>query len=188
MKKTVLFFLFFTLILFAQDKYTTNSAVLNFEASVPLFEEISAVNRSVIIGIDPKTSSLMATVLIEDFRFKLDLMQEHFNQNYMETHRYPKAFFKGKILKFDLKDINEIEKEYQIKGRLMVRGKVKDIEVKALLKKVNDGIQIICDFPIVLSDFMITFPDRIADKIAKTANTSLKGVLRNHDVILLTSK
>ncbi|MGO4772243.1 YceI family protein [Flavobacterium sp. W22_SRS_FK3] len=189
MKKTILFILLFTAYsIIAQEKITTNQAVINFEASVPFFEGIKAVNRSVTIVLDPKTSTLLCTVLIKDFHFKLDLMEEHFNENYLESNRYPKAVFKGKIEKFDLKDIDEHGKEYQIKGKLTVRGKSKEIVVKALLKKVYGGIQIISDFPISIADFDIDVPDRIASKISKTAKTQLSGVIGNDELILLTLK
>lgn len=189
MKRTVFLILLFTTYSFiAQEKITTNKAIINFEATVPYFEEIKAVNKSVMIILDPKASTLLCTVVMRDFHFKLDLMEEHFNQNYVESDRYPKAFFKGKIAKFDLKDIDETEKEYMIKGKLMIRGKYKEIAVKALLKKVYGGIQIRSDFPITISDFDIEIPDRIASKIAKTANTELSGIIGNDQEVLLSLK
>ncbi|MBF4492665.1 YceI family protein [Flavobacterium sp. JLP] len=189
MKKITLFILLFTAYsVVAQDKFFTNSGTINFEASIPLFEEIKAVNRQVAIVLEPKTSTFICTVVIKDFRFKLDLMQEHFNENYMQSERYPKAVFKGKIEKFDLKDITEEEKMYQIKGKLVVRGKTKQIMVDALIKKVGDGIQIISDFPILVSDFDIQIPDEIASRISKTANTELIGVMRTNDQVYLTLK
>lgn len=189
MKRTVFLILLFTAYsIIAQEKITTDKAIINFEANVPFFEEIKAVNRSVMIILDPKTSTLFCTVLMRDFHFKLDLMEEHFNENYVESHRYPKAVFKGKIAKFDIKDIEETEKEYLIKGKLTIRGKSKDILVKAFLKKVYGGIQIKSDFPITVSDFDIEIPDRIASKIAKTVNTELTGVIGNDEKVLLSLK
>ena len=185
MKTTTLLFLFLTAFsVIAQDKFFTNTGTINFEASVPLFEEVRAVNRQVAILLEPKTSTFICTVVIKDFHFKLDLMQEHFNENYMQSNRYPKAVFKGKIEKFDLKNINEVEKEYQIKGKLNLRGKSKEIIVNALIKRVPEGIQIISDFPIAVSDFNINIPTTIAGKIAKTANTELTGVVRSDEAML----
>lgn len=189
MKRTVFLILLFTAYsIIAQEKITTDKAIINFEANVPFFEEIKAVNRSVMIILDPKTSTLFCTVLMRDFHFKLDLMEEHFNENYVESHRYPKAVFKGKIAKFDLKDIDEIEKEYLIKGKLIIRGKSKDMLVKAFLKKVYGGIQIKSDFSITISDFDIEIPTRIASKIAKTVNTELSGIIGNDEKVLLSLK
>ncbi|MFD1601878.1 YceI family protein [Flavobacterium artemisiae] len=185
MKTTTLLILFFTAFsVLAQDKFFTTAGTVNFEASVPFFEEIKAVNRQVVIFLEPKTSSFICTVIIKDFQFKLDMMQQHFNENYMESDRYPKAVFKGKIQKFDLKDINEIEKQYQIKGRLSLKGKSREVIVSAFIKKVADGIQIISDFPIAVSDFDIKIPNPIAGKIAKTANTELTGIVRTQEMLL----
>lgn len=189
MKRTVFLILLFTAYsIIAQEKITTNKAIINFEATVPFFEEIKAVNKSVMIILDPKASTLLCTVVMRDFHFKLDLMEEHFNENYIESDRYPKAVFKGKIAKFDLKDIDETEKEYVIKGKLMIRGKYKEIAVKAFLKKVYGGIQIQSQFPISIADFDIEIPEKIASKIAKTANTELNGIIGNDETMLLTLK
>ncbi len=187
-RTTILILLFSAFSLYAQEKFTTNTATVNFEASIPLLEEIKAVNRSAVIVLEPKTSNFVCTVIIKDFRFKLDLMQEHFNENYLESERYPKAVFKGKIAQFDLKDINDVEKEYLIKGKITVHGKSREIEVKALLKKVNEGIQIHSDFPILISDFDISIPSRIVSKISPTANTGLTGVIRSDEMALVTLK
>ncbi len=189
MKRTTLLILFFSAFsIYAQDKFTTNTATINFEASLPLFEEIKAVNRSAVIVLEHKTSAFNCTVTIKDFRFKLDLMQEHFNENYLESDRYPKAVFKGKIADFDMKNINEIEKEYLIKGKLTVHGKSREMEVKALIKKVKEGIQIHSDFPILFSDFDISIPKKIVSKISSTANTGLSAVIRTEEMALLTLK
>ncbi|WP_291287434.1 YceI family protein [Flavobacterium sp.] len=189
MKKiTLLVLLFIAHSVIAQDKLFTSTGTINFEASVPFFEDVKAVNRQVTIVVEPRTSTFICTLIVKDFRFKLDLMEEHFNENYMESRRYPKAVFKGKIEKFDLKDIDEIEKEYQIKGKLVLRGKSKVIMVNALIKKVGDGIQIVSDFPILISDFNIEIPNRIAAKIAKTVNTELIAVVRGGDPMYLTLK
>ena len=177
MKTTTLLFLLFSAIsVIAQDKYSTNTGTVNFEASIPLFEEIKAVNRQVAILLEPKSSTFICTVTVKDFQFKLDLMQEHFNENYMESNRYPKAVFKGKIEKFDLKDITEKEKQYQIKGKLSLKGKSKDVLVNALIKRVPEGIQVISDFPISISDFNINIPASIASK------TALTGIVHSDEV------
>jgi hypothetical protein len=179
MKRTTLFMLLFTAFsLLAQEKFRTNSAIVNFQASVPLFEEVKAVNNSGTIVLIPGTSTLICTVIIKDFRFKMDLMQEHFNTNYIESHRYPKAVFKGKIEKFDLKNINEEAQEYEVKGKLYLHGKSRVIDVKALIKRVPDGIQISSNFPISVSDFDIKIPYIVANKISKTVQTDLSGIMK----------
>lgn len=189
MKTTTLFFLLLTTFsIIAQEKFTTNSGVINFEASVPFFEEIKAFNNTAVINLDTKTNSFSCTVMMKDFIFELDLMQQHFNENYIESERYPKAVFKGKIANFDIKEVTAVEKEYLIIGKLYIHGKFKQIEVNAQIKKVNKGIQVTSNFPITIADFNIQIPEKVASKIAKTANTSLTGVMHSDDVVYVTLK
>ena len=189
MKTTTLFFLLLTTFsIIAQEKFTTNSGVINFEASVPFFEEIKAFNNTAVINLDTKTNSFSCTVMMKDFIFELDLMQQHFNENYIESERYPKAVFKGKIANFDIKEVTAVEKEYLIIGKLYIHGKFKQIEVNAQIKKVNKGIQVTSNFPITIADFNIQIPEKVASKIAKTANTSLSGVMHSDDVVYVTLK
>ncbi|RED18923.1 YceI-like domain-containing protein [Flavobacterium cutihirudinis] len=179
MKRTTLLILLFTAFsLLAQDKFKTSTAVVNFQASVPFFEEVKAVNKLGTLVLEPESSTLICTVVIKDFRFKMDLMQEHFNDNYIESHRYPKAVFKGKIEKFDLKNIDETEREYDVKGKLYLHGKSKIISVKALMKRVPEGIQIVSTFPILVEDFDIEIPYVVANKISKTVQTDLTGIMK----------
>ena len=64
-------------------------------------------------------------------------MEEHFNTYYMESDRYPKAIFNGKIEKFDLKNVTSETIPYQINGKMTIRGRSKKIITTATLKKVN---------------------------------------------------
>ncbi|WP_281232136.1 YceI family protein [Flavobacterium gelatinilyticum] len=179
MKRTTLLILLFTAFsLLAQNKFKTNSAIVNFEASVPFFEEVKAVNKLGIIILEPESSTLICTVVIKDFRFKMDLMQEHFNDNYIESHRYPKAVFKGKIEKFDLKQINETAQEYEVKGKLNIHGKTKLVTVKAIINRTPEGIHFSSNFPISVSDFDIEIPYVVANKISKTVQTDLTGIMK----------
>lgn len=173
---------------FSQEKMISKSGKVTFEASVPSFEEVKAVNKNVTFVLNPATGEIASLALMKGFQFKVALMEEHFNENYIESHRYPKAVFKGKVQKFDLKNVDEIEKEYDVKGKLYLHGKSKIIEMKALIKRVPDGIQISCNYPISVSDFNIEIPSVVASKISKTANTNLLGVVKSEDMKYLTLK
>ena len=177
-KSTFLILLLTANFITAQDRIRTSIGVINFEASVPFFEEVNAVNKTVTMVMEPETSSFVCVAVMKDFRFKMDLMETHFNENYIESDRYPKAIFKGKIGKFDMKDISEIPKQYTIKGKLQIHVKTKDIEVNAILKKVPEGIEITSDFPLNTEDFNIKIPSMIESKVSKRVNTSVMGVMK----------
>src|SRR6476659_3333260 len=80
----------------AQGKFYTKSGKISFFSSTPL-EDIAATNKSVVCLLDSKTGDLQFAALIKGFEFKKALMQEHFNTDYVESTKYPKAEFKGQV-------------------------------------------------------------------------------------------
>ena len=102
MKTLLYFFLLLGASTFAQQKYLTKTGQISFEASVPSFEEVAAKNNSVTAILNTENGEFAALVLVKAFRFKNALMEEHFNENYAESHLYPKATFKGKIKDYNI--------------------------------------------------------------------------------------
>ena len=103
MKKTILIaMLCVCAVGVSQEKMVSKSAKVIFEASVPSFEEVKAVNKNVTFVLNPATGEIASLALMKGFQFKVALMEEHFNENYIESDQYPKAKFKGKIEGFDL--------------------------------------------------------------------------------------
>jgi hypothetical protein len=179
MKKTnLLFLIFVTITTLAQEKLISDKGTINFEASVPFFEEVKAINNNTTCVLITKTGEITCLAYIKKFQFERSLMQEHFNTNYMESARYPKAIFKGLIEKFDLKNIDSNIKEYEIKGKITVHGKSKTIVVSATIKKVAEGIELISNFPLSTDDFKIEIPYIVRSKIAKNVNTQIRCVLQ----------
>lgn len=163
---------------FAQKKMLTKTGRLTFEASVPAFEEIKAKNESVTCIMNPATGEIASLALIKSFRFKVALMEEHFNENYMESDSYPKATFKGKIDNFDLSKLTAIAKEYSIRGKMEIHGKIKDITITAKIKKSDNSIDIISDFFISTDDFGIEIPSVVSNKVSKKVAVKLDVSLR----------
>jgi hypothetical protein len=178
MKKFTLLALLLTLnSSYAQDKLSSSKCVIDFEASVPLFEEVEAKNDMVDCTLIPDKSQITFTAVIKKFQFKRDLMKEHFNSNYMESERYSKAIFKGTIEKFDLKIITEVEKDFIITGKLTIHGQSRMISVHAKIKKVDKGIQVSSHFTLNTEDFNIEIPNIVIAKISKSVNTEIYCVL-----------
>jgi hypothetical protein len=178
MKKiTLLFLLLYFSSILAQEKLSTSKCSIYFEASVPLFEAVEARNDNVQCVLIPSKSQITFTAVIKNFKFKRDLMKEHFNNNYMESDRYSKAIFKGIIEKFDLKIITETDKIFQIKGKLTIHGQTRMITVNAKIKKVTNGIQLSSHFTLNTDDFNIEIPTIVIAKISKSVNTQFDCVL-----------
>ena len=157
----------------AQEKYYTKSGSITFESSVPSFEEVKATNNKVTAIFKPETGDIAALVLVKAFRFKIALMEEHFNENYAESNKYPKAKFSGKIKDYNLKKNNEVI----ISGKLTFHGVTQQIEVPASIKKQNNSIQLTASFSLEPEDFGIHIPKIVRSKIAKKVDVTLSFTL-----------
>lgn len=164
----ILFLLFNSVV--AQKKMITGYGVINFEASVPLFEPVKASNEIAQCFIDTKTGAIYSTILIRDFHFKIALMEKHFNEYYLESDRYPKATFKGRIIGFNWYIIGNFPKEFKMKGKLELHGKKKEINTIVMLRKANKSVEIVSNFTVNTNDFNIEIPTVLSMKIAEKVN------------------
>ena len=163
---------------FSQSKLITKTGKITFEASVPAFEEVKAKNESVTCVLNTDNGEIAALALMKGFRFKIALMEEHFNENYVESDTYPKATFKGKIENFDISKIGATLKEFTIKGKLEVHGKSKEISIIAKIKKTESGLEIDSNFFVNTDDFDIDIPSVVSKKVSKKVNVTLDFVLK----------
>ena len=160
----ILFFLLLSFQLSAQ-KYFTRSGVTQFEASEKAFEAVEAINNTTTVILDTTNGLIVSQVFIAGFQFKNALMQEHFNENYMDTHQYPKATFKGNLINFSLENLNAVE-GFKLSGTLSVRGIEKSIETTVYAKEENNRIYVSGMFFVSPQDFKIKIPSIVRDKIA----------------------
>jgi hypothetical protein len=167
MMKNQILFLFILLLSFqlSAQKYFTRSGVTQFEASEKAFEPVEAMNNSTTVILDTPNGSIVSQVFIAGFQFKNALMQEHFNENYMDTHQYPKATFKGNLKNFSLENLNSDER-FELSGTISVRGIEKSIETTVNVKEENNRIYVSGMFFVSPQDFKIKIPSIVRDKIA----------------------
>ncbi|WP_435415686.1 YceI family protein [Polaribacter aestuariivivens] len=153
----------------AQDKFLTKNGTITFFSKSPM-ENIEAENNQVLSIVDTKTSQMAISILMKSFMFEKALMQEHFNENYVESDKYPKATFKGRILSFD--KITSTESATKVKGELTIHGKTKEIVIEAQAKRTDDAIVMSGSFFIDLADFGIEIPSVVKNNIAKKIEVS----------------
>ncbi|WP_293896369.1 YceI family protein [Flavobacterium sp.] len=177
-KKLVSLLIVISLSSFAQTKMITKTGKLTFEASVPAFEEVKAKNESATVVLNPSTGEIASLALVKGFRFKVALMEEHFNENYMESDSYPKATFKGKIENFDVTKLTATAKDYTIKGKMEMHGKSKDITIPASIKKTSDGIEIDSNFTLNTEDYGIDIPSVVSKKVSKKVAVKFGATLK----------
>jgi hypothetical protein len=179
MKKITLISLFLINAVFAQEKMIADIGIINFEASVPLFEEVKAENKNASCVLNLQTGEISSTVAIKDFHFKIALMEKHFNENYMESHEYPQGIFQGTIEGFNLYIIGTEPKEFKLKGTLKLHGKFKKINTVILLKKTSHGLEMTTDFNVDTKDFNIKIPKILSMKVAETVNIKTLFLFNN---------
>jgi polyisoprenoid-binding protein YceI len=158
------------------QKYFTKNARISFNATSSI-EKIEANNEKGVSTIDASTGAVEYMVLMKGFIFDRALMQDHFNENYVESDKFPKATFKGTII--NLSDIN-LKKDgtipVKVKGMMTIHGETKEI--------ITDGTITIKDgnitsgksaFKITLADYKIEIPSLVKDKISKDVQISVEA-------------
>jgi len=153
--------------LWAQERYIDTNGIVIFEASEQLFEEVKATNESVTAILDTETNQIASLALMKGFHFKNALMEEHFNENYVESETYPKAKFRGNLLDFNIEELDEGITEVSVAGTLEVHGREKRIRTRLKTQKIRDIISITGMFKVTPGDFDIVIPKIVRNKIAK---------------------
>lgn len=174
---TAIFFLGKTTV-FSQDKKITKTGQIIFEASVPSFEEVKASNQAVSCIINTKTGEIASLVLMRGFHFKVALMEEHFNENFIESDKFPKAIFKGTIKDFNLANIDSKGTKFNVNGTLTLHGISKEIAVIVLIKKSGNDLELISNFNLDPKEFNINIPKIIKPKMAETVQVQINFLLK----------
>lgn len=173
MKRILILCMFLAVGTVTAQKYFTKTGETDFKASVEAFEPVEAKSNSTTAILNVGSGDLAALLFIKSFHFKVALMEEHFNENYMDSDKYPKATFKGKLKDFSMSDVSSTAKEYQLSGTLTVRGKAKEIATTAMVSKDGGKIIIKSVFAVKPQDFDIDIPSIVRNKIAKEINVTL---------------
>ena len=158
-----------------QSKYFTRSGKIIFNATSPSSpEKIEASNDKATSMLDFSSGQMEFAVLMKAFAFEKALMEEHFNENYVESDKFPKATFKGSV-----KNISDViltkDGSYtaRIAGKLTIHGVTKDVETTGTIIVKGSSITAKSDFKIQLSDYGIEVPNLVSDKVAKEASISV---------------
>ena len=158
----------------AQNRYFTKDAKINFNSSTPLEDIIAETNQATTI-LDIDKNELVFSVLTTSFKFRRALMEEHFNENYMESPKFPKAKFSGKIITpIDWK--NGKQATADVKGELTMHGVTKEITVKALITPGKNIVTASAELKITPEMFNIAIPSAVRDKIAKEVTIRIEAI------------
>ncbi len=153
--------------------FMTKSAELTLFSEAPM-ENIEAVSKSAYGIINTGNGEIQFGVSVRSFRFRKSLMQEHFNENYMESDKYPAAKFKGKL---DVPINVSRDGEYQVTatGDLEVHGVTKKRSITGTIKVLDGRLEISSVFEVKCQDHNIKIPALVFKNIAETIKITLKG-------------
>ena len=157
--------------------YKTNNGEITFVSKTD-FKEFKAVNNNVSAAAS-FFGNVQFRVPINSFIFKSALMQEHFQENYMESNTYPNASFKGLIIEPEKFKLSSKSQKVKVKGMLNIHGVDHEELVNGTIQETKDGVVLKAYFSIQLDDYNINIPKNNINDIAETIEINVDCLLIN---------
>ena len=174
LKNLLLALAFAPLTLAAQERYMTRTGHIEFQSDTPM-EKIEAVNDKVTSVWDATTGAIEFAALVKAFAFEKALMQEHFNENYMESNTYPKASFKGKLGGISAEQIKTPGTyPVTVEGALTIHGVEKPMKSTGTVVVDAKGLHASSEFVIKPEDHGIKIPGMVRKNIAEQIQVKVR--------------
>ncbi|WP_225443933.1 YceI family protein [Echinicola arenosa] len=157
------------------QSYRTAVCELSFFSNAPL-EDIKANNKEAIGVFNAATGDIALVVQIRGFQFAKSLMQEHFNENFMESEEFPRATFEGKVKKFDMEKSGS--QNVDVSGDMTIHGVKKPMDISGRFEVRNGIVFMDAVFPIRLEDHDIEIPQILFKKIAEEVEVTVHFELK----------
>ena len=177
MKKTLLTLALLSLgttALFAQ-KYMTRTGKVTFDATTPTSPEKIIGKTNEVAGLlNASAGDVVFQIQVNSFKFEKQLMEEHFREKYMESDKYTKADFKGKIN--NLSDVNFAKDgnyKTTVTGKMTMHGVTTDMTIPGTITVEGKKVKVASKFKVKLADHKITVPSLVADKLAQEAEVTI---------------
>jgi hypothetical protein len=165
--------------LLAQNKYMTRTGSAHFVADGIIKDDVQARSNTVTAVLDASNGQVQARIPVNSFVFRKALMQEHFNENYLESHRFPNASFKGSIQGWNEQMLQKSgPQKIRFVGTLEIHGVARDISEAGLLEVNNGLVHLETDFKVIVAEYGIKVPALVRDKVAKEADVHIQGNLK----------
>ena len=162
---------------FSQERYYTRNGHIDFFSHAPL-EDIKANNEQVAVFLTVSNGEISAAMLMKSFSFVKALMQQHFNESYIESDKFPRAEFEGRIIDFNKIDFKDGKAHNATaKGKITIHGVTKEIEIDGNLTFKGGKYLLNAVFILKPEDFEIEIPSSKRDNIAKEIRVTLEASL-----------
>lgn len=160
------------------QKYATRSGEIYFKSNGTIDDGVEATNDQVGVVLDASSGAVAFQVLIKSFRFEKALMEEHFNENYLESDEFPKSIFKGAIDNFESLDLSKDgTHEVSLSGTLTLHGVTQEVTQPGSLTKKGNEISMVTHMKIPLDDYNIEIPSVVREKIAEVIDVDIDVAL-----------
>lgn len=146
--------------------WMSKNAQIRFFSTTPI-EDIEALNNYAAGAINAKTGRIFFKAMMKSFKFEKALMQEHFNENYVESEKFPKSTFKGKVS--DISAVNfgkDGSYNVTVSGDLTIHGVTKPVSAKGVIKVAAGKVSAKSTFNIALADYKVQIPAVVKDNIS----------------------
>ena len=157
----------------APTRFFTRSGTISFFSATPL-EDIEATNQLVAAAVDVQSGQLAFTVPMPEFQFRKKLMQEHFNENYLESEKYPKSTFKGRLVDFGAAALDRPGPQPVVaEGELTIHGVTRHVRVPGTLERQGNRLLVNTKFAVAPADYNIEVPLLVRGHLAKTVDVTV---------------
>ncbi len=155
------------------QRYITKNGHVWFHSEAPL-ETIEAHNKQANAALDIASGDFVFKILMKSFIFEKALMQEHFNENYVESDKFPNATFKGKVTNLDVIDFSK-PGSYKaiVEGELTIHGLTNPVSSEGTFEVSSDMIKGKAKFQVAIEDYDISIPGAVAGKISEIVDINV---------------
>jgi len=166
--KTLLIILICLPVMSNAQRLMDRNGTVYFFSEAPL-ENIEATNNQALAALDLSSGKVAVSMLMKGFHFEKSLMEEHFNENYVESDEYPKASFSGQLNGFDASALENITDslQYSASGKMSIHGVTKDVETTVTFKSKDNKLFATTQFWIKVDDYDIEIPKMVISNIAE---------------------
>ena len=156
----------------AQKVFLATGGMVHFFSETPL-ENIEAKSQSMTAVLTIGSNKILFNVPMRTFKFDKSLMEEHFNEKYVESEKYPKAAFKG-IINETIDWSRDTVASVTATGTFDLHGVTREVTEKGTLKIIGDRINLVVSFDITLADYKIRIPKVVTTNIAEVIRVNIE--------------
>ncbi|MCU0420981.1 MAG: YceI family protein [Cyclobacteriaceae bacterium] len=160
------------------QKYISEKSVVSFFSDASI-EDIKAENTKSTSLLDMASQDIAFSIVIADFKFDKKLMQEHFNEKYLESEKYPKSTFAGKVVGFVPGTGGK--QNVTVKGRLTIHGVTREVAVPGAMEVAGDKIVANAKFIVTLEDYNVPRPQLLWKNIAEQVEVTVSFTYKPYE-------